>query len=163
MAIPGTAGGEYTADGLEHSPTGTPSTKNEHHAEQLDKRLRKLTSFDYGEHWASIEGEGNTAILTWGSTTGSAREAVSRLRQEGINVRLISTRLISPAQPEKMAAALEGVEKVMVIEQTHSGQFLGFLKAHYNLSCEISSFHRAGPITIRPGEIVNKIKEWTNQ
>ena len=161
MAIPGTPGGQYTADGLEHSPVGTPSTKNEHHAEQMDKRLRKLTSFDYGNYWADIEGEGDTAIITWGSTTGAAREAACRLRQEGIKVRLIAVRLILPAQPEKMAEILRGVERITVVEQTHSGQFVSFLKAHYELPGEINSLRRAGPITIRPGEIVNKIKAWT--
>ena len=160
MAIPGTAGGQYTADGLEHSPTGTPSTRNEHHAEQMDKRLRKLTCFDYGEYWASVEGDGDIAIITWGSTTGAAREAAQRLRQQGIDVRLIAVRLILPAQPEKMAHALQGVEKVLVVEQTHSGQYFKFLKAHYELPGAITSLHRAGPITIRPGEIVNRIKTW---
>src|SRR5690606_31044287 len=160
MAIPGTAGGQYTADGLEHSPTGTPSTRNEHHAEQMDKRLRKLTCFDYGEYWASVEGDGDIAIITWGSTTGAAREAAQRLRQQGIDVRLIAVRLILPAQPEKMAHALQGVERVIVIEQTHSGQYFKFLKAHYELPGAITSLHRAGPITIRPGEIVNRIKTW---
>ncbi|MCK9503451.1 MAG: 2-oxoacid:acceptor oxidoreductase subunit alpha [Porticoccaceae bacterium] len=160
MAIPGTPRGQYTADGLEHSPSGTPSTRNEHHAEQMDKRLRKLTCFDYGQYWASVEGDGDIAIITWGSTTGAAREAAQRLRQQGIDVRLIAVRLILPAQPEKMAQALQGVEKVLVVEQTHSGQYFKFLKAHYELPGAITSLHRAGPITIRPGEIVNRIKTW---
>ena len=161
MAIPGLAGGQYTADGLEHSPTGMPSTKNEHHAEQMDKRLRKLTGFDYGDYWADVEGEGDIAIITWGSITGAAREAADRLSSVGVNVRLIAVRLLTPIQQEKMSAALAGVKKLLVVEQTHSGQFFGFLKAQYDLPCELKSFHRAGPIIIRPGEIVNEIENWS--
>lgn len=161
MAIPGLAGGQYTADGLEHSPTGMPSTRNEHHAEQMDKRLRKLTQFDYGDHWADIEGDGEIGIITFGSVTGSAREAAERLQEAGTAVRLISVRLLAPIQPEKMAAALSGVKKLLVVEQTHSGQFFGYLKAHYDMDCALKAFHRAGPITLRPGEIVNEIEHWS--
>lgn len=161
MAIPGFAGGQYTADGLEHSPTGTPSTQNAHHAEQMDKRLRKLTDFDYGDHWAAVEGSGDTAIITWGSSTGAAREAAGRLSDTGIDVKLIAVRLISPLQPEKLTAALEGVKRVLVVEQSHSAQFFGYLKAQYDLPCEAKAFHRAGPIIIRPGEIANQIKNWS--
>lgn len=161
MAIPGLAGGQYTADGLEHSPTGTPSTQNAHHAEQMDKRLRKLTGFDYADHWAAVEGDGDTAIITWGSSTGAAREAAERLKEQGVNTRLIAIRLISPVQPDKLAAALKGVSKALVVEQTHSGQFHRYLRAQYDLPCEVKAFHRAGPIVIRPGEIVNKIQNWS--
>ncbi len=161
MAIPGLPGGQYTADGLEHSPTGTPSTQDAHHAEQMDKRLRKLTEFDYADHWAAIEGDGDIAIVTWGSTTGAAREAAERLREFGINAKLIAIRLLSPVQPEKMAAALAGVEKMLVVEQTHSAQFFRYVRAQYDLPCQAKAFNRAGPIIIRPGEIVNEIKNWS--
>ena len=75
MAIPGTPGGEYTADGLEHAPRGTPSTQAAHHREQLDKRRHKLEQFDYGEDWALCEGDewADTAVITFGSLTGAAR------------------------------------------------------------------------------------------
>ena len=42
MAIPGTAGATYTADGLEHNERGTPSSQAADHAAQMDKRARKL-------------------------------------------------------------------------------------------------------------------------
>lgn len=161
MSIPGIDGGQYTADGLEHSPSGLPSSQTEHHAEQMDKRLRKLTRFDYADHWADISGDGQLAIITWGSTTSAAQEAVARLQQNGVHAKLIALRLITPAQPGKMAAALIGIDKIMVIEQSHSAQLFGFLKAHYEFSASIKTFHRPGPLVIRPGEIVNQIQEWS--
>ncbi|MEI2736793.1 MAG: 2-oxoacid:acceptor oxidoreductase family protein [Rhodoblastus sp.] len=39
---------------------------------QLDKRQRKLELFDFSAHWAEIEGEGELAVITWGSSTGAA-------------------------------------------------------------------------------------------
>src|SRR6266542_1052865 len=48
MAIPGTPGVVYTADGLEHSEGGIPSSQSRDHRTQLDKRERKLLQYDYG-------------------------------------------------------------------------------------------------------------------
>ncbi|MCB1829525.1 MAG: 2-oxoglutarate synthase, partial [Gammaproteobacteria bacterium] len=54
MAIPGTEGCLYTADGLEHNERGTPSSMPQDHLLQLDKRRRKLAAVDGGEHWAEV-------------------------------------------------------------------------------------------------------------
>jgi len=64
MAIPGTPQGMYTGDGLEHNETGTPSSMAADHAAQLDKRRRKLESFDYGPLWTEVRGHGELCILT---------------------------------------------------------------------------------------------------
>ncbi len=60
MAMPGTPGVVYTADGLEHTEGGTPSSNARDHGVQLDKRARKLEAFDYGPMWADVEGDGDS-------------------------------------------------------------------------------------------------------
>jgi 2-oxoglutarate ferredoxin oxidoreductase subunit alpha len=160
MAIPGTPRGQYTADGLEHNQFGTPSSQAEDHLAQSDKRQAKLDNFDFGGHWAELEGAGDLAIITWGSSTGPAREALVRAQNDGVSTRLIALRMILPAQPEKMMAALEGVSRVLVVDQSHSGQFYRFLRAHYDLPGDIRDFHRAGPLRISATEIMNQIEEW---
>jgi 2-oxoglutarate ferredoxin oxidoreductase subunit alpha len=157
MAIPGTPGCQYTADGLEHAVSGTPSSQESDHSAQLDKRLHKLTGHDYGSHWATIEGDGPVAVLTWGSCTGAAREAVARARADGVDARLVAPRLLSPTRPEQMAAALAGVTKVLVVEQSHLGQFHRYLRGEYDLPGKVELFNRAGPLPIRPGEIHKRI------
>ena len=161
MPIPGTAGGQYVAEGLAHSPVGLPSTQTDHHSEQMDKRLRKLADFNYGDHWADIEGDGETAVISWGLAATASREAVRRLRDQGVAVKLIAVRLISPVQPEKMAQALEGVKRVLVIELNHSGQFYRFMRAHYDMPAEVKTLNRPSPLVIRPGEVMHKIKAWS--
>jgi 2-oxoglutarate ferredoxin oxidoreductase subunit alpha len=153
MAIPGTPGVTYTADGLTHNERGTPSSQAADHIAQLDKRRRKLDSIDYSAHWADIEGGGEVAIITWGSCTGPAHEAYERARAGGVAVKLISMRVLSPAQPEKLAAALAGVKRALVVEQTHSAQFARYLRAEYELPCRLESFNRAGPLPLRPADI----------
>lgn len=160
MALPGLKGGEYTADGLEHSVKGNPSSQAADHQAQLDKRARKLELFDYGDHWADIEGDGEIAVVTWGSVTAPVREALDRAGEKGLTARLISLRLLSPIQPERMAAALTGVSRILVVEQSHSGQFLHYLKAHFDLPGEIRTLHRAGPLPFRPAEVEAALADW---
>jgi 2-oxoglutarate ferredoxin oxidoreductase subunit alpha len=157
MAIPGTPGAVYTADGLEHSERGAPSSRAADHLAQLDKRAKKLEQADYSHYWADIEGEGDVAVVTWGSCTAPVREALARARADGIDAKLVSLRLLAPARPERFAAALEGVNRVLVVEQTHSGQFYRYLRSSYELPRKTRVFHRPGPLPMRPGEILGKI------
>ena len=160
MARPGTPGGAHVADGLEHTPRGAPSAAARDHAAQLAKRARKLEGFDVGPDWADAEGEGNIAILTWGSPTAAAREAAARARALGIAVRVISLRLLLPAQPDRLAALLAGVDRALVVEQSHGRQFHRYLRAFYDLPAEVEVFARPGPLPIRPGEILDRLSHW---
>jgi len=46
------------------------------------------------------------------------------------------------------------------VEQTHSGQFLRYLRAHYDLPAPVRAFHRPGPLQITAGEIHRAIRDW---
>jgi 2-oxoglutarate/2-oxoacid ferredoxin oxidoreductase subunit alpha len=161
MAIPGTPGVTYTADGLEHNERGTPSSQAKDHGSQLAKRERKLTDHDYGSQWADVEGDGEIAVLTFGSTTCAAREAIDRARRSGLNARLVSVRLLAPAQPARLKAALEGARKVLVVEQNFGGQFHKYLRAEYDIEAEIRSFRHPGPLPVRPDEVFRELTEWS--
>lgn len=162
MAIPGTPGVVYTADGLEHTEAGIPSSQARDHRLQLDKRERKLARYDYGARWADVEGDGECAVITFGSATGAVREALARLRARGIdNLRLVALRLLAPAQPQRMEQALAGVTRVLVVEQNHGAQLYRYLRSMYDLPARPASFHRPGPLALRPGEVAEAIAAWT--
>ena len=59
-----------------------------------------------------------------------------------------------------MAAALKGVKRILVVEQTHGGQFNKFLRAHYDLPAPVRVFNRPGPLPITAGEIHRAIADW---
>jgi 2-oxoglutarate ferredoxin oxidoreductase subunit alpha len=164
MAIPGTPGIAYTADGLEHNETGTPSSQARDHRVQLDKRERKLALYDYGPRWADVEDAGsqaaNAAVITFGSVTGTVREAVARAAAQGVYVRLIALRLLAPALPERLAQALAGVTRVLVVEQNHGAQLYRYLRAMFDLPARPASFHRPGPLPLRPAELTAAIVAW---
>ncbi len=163
MAIPGQPGGQYTADGLTHDERGLPSSAARHQHEQMAKRARKIEGFDFGDHWGVAEGDpaADTAILTWGSMTGPAREALALLQRQGVPVRLVALRLISPLPRAALGTALAGARRVLVVEQNMSGQLLGHLRGQMDLPGEIAQLNRAGPDLIGPDEIAARIRDWS--
>lgn len=158
MAIPGEADMMYTADGLEHNEHGTPSAAAEHHHQQLDKRADKLTAFDYGEHWAHVEGDGDTVLLCWGSVSAVARESAQRLRDKGIPCKVIALRLIAPLQTEALHNLLQDAKRILLVEQSHGAQFLAWIRSHLDFT--FHSLALPGPLPIRPGDIVSAIEHW---
>lgn len=159
MAIPGAPGTTYTADGLEHTEAAIPSSQARDHAKQLDKRLRKLAQHDYGSRWADIEGEGPLAVITFGSASGPVHEAARRASARGVPLKLVTLRLLAPLQPQVFARALAGVERVMVVEQNHGAQLLRYLRGLADLP-RPASFHKPGPLPLRPAEICAALLEW---
>jgi 2-oxoglutarate ferredoxin oxidoreductase subunit alpha len=163
MALPGMSGLSYTADGLEHGERGNPSSQAADHFAQLDKRRRKLASWDYGEAWADLEGDrtAEAAIITFGSCTGPVREALARAAAGGVSARLLSLRLLAPLPVARITAALEGARRVLVIEQNHSAQLYRYLRAECDLPGRVTTLHRAGALQFHPGEIHRHLLEWS--
>jgi len=158
MALPGQAGGEYTATGLSHMESARPSASGRDHQHQLDKRQRKFERFDFGDYWADVDGEGDIVVLTWGSTTLPAREAVRRVRARGQPIRLVSVRLLSPLDGGALSALLQPASRVLIVEQSHGGQFYRHLRAHIDLPARTRLFNRPGPLNITPGQIAQAIE-----
>ena len=159
MALPGTAGGEYTATGLSHMESARPSASGSDHQRQLDKRRRKLEVFDFGDDWADIDGDGGLVVLTWGSTTLPALEAVARMRSRGHAIRLISIRLLSPLNTDALTEVLTDCRRLLVVEQSHGGQFHRYLRSHIDLPADTRLLGRPGPLNIGPGEIAAAIED----
>jgi 2-oxoglutarate ferredoxin oxidoreductase subunit alpha len=77
-----------------------------------------------------------------------------------VPARLVALRLLAPLRRDALAAALSGVERVLVVEQNHSGQLLRHLRAEFDLPARQSSFRRPGPLPLRPGELADAIIAW---
>jgi len=157
MTLPGMPAGMYTADGLEHNSLGTPSSMAVDHREQMAKRLLKIESFDYGDDWAEIEGEGERCIVTWGSCAGAVKEAASRLRREGVAIRTISLRLLAPLRRERLRSLLEESGQVLVVEQNQTAQLFHYLRAEGALPAVAESLAQPGPLPLRPGRILRAL------
>lgn len=84
-----------------------------------------------GRGWGIVERyrcEGaSTVIVTMGSMSGTAREAVDALRAAGELVGLVKLRLFRPLPVAALRAALAGVREVIVLDRNHSPGLGGVL------------------------------------
>jgi 2-oxoglutarate ferredoxin oxidoreductase subunit alpha len=159
ISHPGERHGHYTADGLEHNESGTPSSSAQHHSTQLDKRRNKLLQYDFGTQWAHIEGQGTLCLITWGSSYGAVAEAGQRLRQQGQPVLVLGLRLLSPLKTQALRLAIAEATTIWVIELNHSGQLFHYLHAEQALPTTAQSLARPGPLPWRPQEIIAAITQ----
>jgi 2-oxoglutarate ferredoxin oxidoreductase subunit alpha len=153
MPRPGTAGGQWVGEGLTHNEAGIPVSGAGAHAAQLDKRAKKFATFDPGPLWGDVWGEGDTAILTFGSGIGPAQEAARRLSAAGQPTRVIGLRVLSPLPLVALAKALDGVRHLVVLEQNHGAQLYHHLLGHKAVPASAESMARPGPLPFRPAEI----------
>jgi len=50
-----------------------------------------------------------------------------------------------------------------VVEHTHSGQFLGYLKSRLELPAITQSLRQPGPLTLRPGQVLAALETLTRR
>lgn len=161
MAIPGNKQGFYTADGLEHTSTGEPSSMASDHLQQLKKRESKVAQFDYTDEWAEIltsEKISQAIVLTWGSTYGSVKEAVIELNKEGISIDLLALRLLMPLRVDAIKKLCND-KQVIVVEQSYSGQFYHYCVGQGAIDASSFLLAEAGPLVLKKSEIKDFIKE----
>jgi 2-oxoglutarate ferredoxin oxidoreductase subunit alpha len=153
MPPPGAAGYQWVGDGLTHNEFGLPVSGAAAHVAQIIKRAKKLEQFDPGDLWGDVWGESDTAIITFGSSVGAAREAARRLTQSGRPTRVIGLRVLSPLPRKLLARALDGVRRVVVLEQNHGSQLYRHLLGQKAIPVNAESIARPGPLPFRPAEL----------
>jgi 2-oxoisovalerate dehydrogenase E1 component len=64
-----------------------------------------------------VDGDGPLAILTYGNGRYLSTQAAADLQAEGIDTRIIDLRWLAPLPVEGILAALEGAQKVLVVDE----------------------------------------------
>jgi 2-oxoglutarate ferredoxin oxidoreductase subunit alpha len=163
MAVPGTVNGMYTADGLTHDERGIPSALAAVHQQQLDKRQRKLLQYDYGQYWGRIDHSGEVKIICYGSIRAIILDALKLLTSRGIDVCLITLRLLAPLPAAQLQEALTGATHIIVIEQNHGGQLFHYLASqlfsYADLTGKLHSLAKPGPVPFGSVEVAQFIEQ----
>jgi 2-oxoglutarate ferredoxin oxidoreductase subunit alpha len=157
MPLPGTAGYEWVAEGLTHNEAGLPASGAGVHVAQINKRAKKIQRFDPGKYWGETWGEGDVAVLAFGSTVGPVREAAQRLAGTGRPIRVIALRVLSPLPMDAILRALKGVRRIIVVEQNHGAQLYHHLIGQKAVPPSAESVARPGPLPFRPSEIASYV------
>ncbi len=161
MCDPGVEGGSHVATGLEHTETGAPIFAPGPHEANSIKRFDKLLPLidDLGpqEVDGDPDAEADIGIIAWGSTIGVVREAVQRLRDEGIKAKGFYPKLLYPMPVDQYEAFASKCKKILVPEVNYQGQLAFFIRAE--TSIKPISYTICGGLPFTPAQIVTKVKE----
>jgi len=162
MSLPGMPGGQYTAEGLEHVPSGAPSYEPHNHEEMMHKRFRKLRTALEATNAADMviscgDPQPEIAVLCWGSTAGAVWEAVEQAQREGISAGGLAVQLLSPLPDGVIQDFVASARTVLVPEMNYTGQFAHLLRAP--LAREAQSILRFGGVPFTPHDVLVKIRE----
>lgn len=158
MAYPGTAGGNYTATGLEHDEFGRPKYDSVSHCVMTEKRFKKLENLSHGWRPIAHYGDKNSEIgvLGWGSTLGQVREAIELAQAEGISVEAMAPKVVYPIMEDEIGAFVRSKKKILVAEVNYRGQFAELITAKFGKKVEKITRYGGSPFKAR--EIFDAVK-----
>ncbi|WP_085440146.1 2-oxoacid:acceptor oxidoreductase subunit alpha [Magnetofaba australis] len=161
MADPGTPGAMHIATGLEHSETGAPNYGPVAHEANHRKRFNKIAPLVDKYKPTEIDGdpdeEADVGIITWGSTIGVAREAIARMREEGIKVKGFYPKLLYPMPVKQYEDFAAKCKKILVPEVNFQGQLSHFIRAE--TSIKPIPYTICGGLPFTPIMMIEKTKE----
>ncbi len=154
-AVPGTPGLEHRIGGLEKlDELGTVSYDPDNHHRMMLLRAEKVARIARDIPKTEVYGDerGDLLILGWGSTYGSIRSAVERLRTRGKRVAHAHLRYVNPL-PEDLGEILSRYERVLMPE-LNLGQLRMLVRSKYLVDAVGFNLVRGKPFQI--GEIEAK-------
>lgn len=152
-------GYRYHITGLHHDDIGFPTedgTKVAGNMKRLfgkiESKLDELCLFE-----EFMLDDADLVIVAYGSVSLSAKEALLRLRDEGLKIGLFRPITLYPVHEKKIASVLARFDKILLCE-LNMGQYLEELRRVLKRD-DIMSICKANGRTITPSEIMIKIKE----
>lgn len=141
MAFPGTTGAVIKVNSYEHNEAGITTEEPAITVKMQDKRLRKEKYLAAElENYESVKVHGNkgsaTALLCWGSNKGVCIEIANML-----GLKVIQPTIMSPFPVAQFRKALEGVNKIIAVENNALGQLVKVISAYgFNVNASILKY-----------------------
>lgn len=139
MGIPGEPNGMYVATGIEHNEYGHPAYTPEIHIGMQNKRWGKLDPLRNGMVRHAQHGDEqptDVAFVGFGSTFGPVREAVDRLRDQGLSVGAFYPRVIGPFPADAVINFTSMAKRVIVPEVNFTGQLARLIRSETGIELE---------------------------
>ena len=152
-------GYRYHVTGLHHGDMGFPTEDGaacEYNIERLINKI-KTKSDDLVKYEEFMLDDAEVCIIAYGSISRGAKEAVMKLRSEGIKAGLFRPITIWPSPVAKLKEIGSRFEKIMVTE-LNKGQYLEEIQRVMKRD-DFATLHKANGRPIAPLEMVAKVKE----
>jgi 2-oxoglutarate ferredoxin oxidoreductase subunit alpha len=161
ISHPGMPGGNYLAAGIEHNELGRPTANGEMHARMNEKRFRKFNSLKDRRDLFTIEGdpEAPIALVSWGSVSGVALEALRLAQAEGLRAKLLVPKLLFPVAEQVYQDFFASVRRGLFIEQSFQAQLYRVVRMYVDLPALVKPFAKSGSNPIQPLEVLERLRE----
>jgi len=151
-------GYNYHITGLHHGPTGFPTEDAKICEYNIERLMGKINNApDLIEYEEFMLDDAEMCIISYGSISRGAKEAVMKLRKDGIKAGLFKPITIWPSPVEKLKEMGSRFEKILVVE-LNMGQYSEEIERVMKRD-DFETILKANGRPIAPVEIVEKVKE----
>ena len=153
-------GYRYHITGLFHDDMGFPTNSTVKAGVKINRLMAKVTDnlediISYDEY---LMDDAEIMIVAYGSTARTAKNAINKLRAEGVKVGMLRPITIWPYPVEATLARAKQVNKVLVVEH-NLGQLMLEVERVVKSEAELHFLGRADGDVFVPSDIVKKVKE----
>lgn len=150
--------------GLHHGPTGFPTEDAAQCQFNIERLVGKIDAVaadvgldDEADYEEFMMDDAEVCLIAYGSISRGAKEAVSKLRADGIKAGLFRPIMIWPSPAKKLKEIGQKFDKIFVTE-LNMGQYLKEIERVMGRS-DFTTLHKANGRPIAPLEMVAKVKE----
>ncbi len=153
-------GQRYHITGLFHDDMGFPTNSTVKAGIKINRLMAKITDnlediVSYDEY---LMDDAEIMIVAYGSTARTAKNAINKLRAEGVKVGMLRPITVWPYPVEKTLERAKQVKKVLVVEH-NLGQLVLEVERVIKSEAELHFLGRADGDVFVPADVVNKVKE----
>jgi 2-oxoglutarate ferredoxin oxidoreductase subunit alpha len=148
---------EHDEDGVLLSDVYTDPVRRK---KMVDKRVRKMIPALKQIPAPRLEGPAcaEVTLVGWGSTWGVLKEAAARLNAEGISTNHLQIKCLVPFHVDAVIEALSESAKIIVVENSQSGQFARHLRAETGITAH-AHIRKYDGEPFEPKHVVAGVKE----
>ena len=138
--VPGYEGFVHVVTTDEHDEDGVIISDEFTHPHKrrrsVEKRARKFLGVAADVSPPTLEGpqDSEVTLVGWGSTYGVIREAIEMLSEQGVVANQFAIKWIVPFHSEVVEEVLSSAKRVLIVENSHSGQFARYLRSETGFS-----------------------------
>ena len=152
-------GYRYHFTGLHHDAMGFPTEEIETCRKLIDSLFRKVDEhvdeLEYNEEYMLDDAE--ILIVAYGSVSLAAKEAINRLREEGIKVGLFRPITLWPSPEKRLYELGQKFDKILSVE-LNMGQYLEEIQRATGRK-DIEKLIKVNGRPFSPQDIIDKVKE----
>ncbi len=155
-------GYRYHITGLHHGPTGFPTEDKDICAFNIERLMGKIQDVgdldDQPDYEEFMLDDAEVCMIAYGSISRGAKEAVVKLREEGIKAGLFRPIMLWPSPAKKIEEIGKKFDKIFITELNQMGQYTEEIERVTGRK-DFATLRTANGRPIPPMDMVAKVKE----